>query len=59
MNEIKTEESGRKMMTTVSGPEYFGLAAPEIRKLIQVCPYRRHRRMIGNANARAATVCGC
>jgi len=38
VNEIKSEESGKKVFTNVSGPEYFGLANPTVMKLISELP---------------------
>ncbi|KAL0481359.1 hypothetical protein AKO1_012723 [Acrasis kona] len=34
INEMKSEESGKRMFTNISGPEYFGLAHPTVIKLI-------------------------
>lgn len=38
INEIKTEEAGKRVFTNVSGPEYFGLAHPTVMKLISELP---------------------
>ncbi|EFC48931.1 predicted protein [Naegleria gruberi] len=38
INKIKSEESGKRVFTNVSGPEYFGLAHPTIMKLISQLP---------------------
>lgn len=38
VNEIKTEEQGKRVFTNVSGPEYFGLAHPTVMKLISELP---------------------
>eukprot|EP01080_Neovahlkampfia_damariscottae_P001827 gene1827-969_t len=38
VNEIKSEASGKKVFTNVSGPEYFGLANPTVMKLISELP---------------------
>jgi hypothetical protein len=38
VNEIKTEEAGKKVFTNVSGPEYYGLAHPTVMKLISELP---------------------
>lgn len=38
VNEIKTEEAGKRVFTNVSGPEYYGLAHPTVMKLISELP---------------------
>lgn len=38
VNELKTEETGKRLYTAVSGPEYFGFGNPTIAKLIQDLP---------------------
>ena len=35
VNDMKTEETGKRQFTSVSGPEYFGFGVPAIAKLIQ------------------------
>jgi hypothetical protein len=35
VNNMKTEETGKRQFTSVSGPEYFGFGVPAIAKLIQ------------------------
>ncbi|KAL9657275.1 hypothetical protein ABK040_011495 [Willaertia magna] len=38
INKIKSEESGKRVFTNVSGPEYYGLAHPTVMKLISQLP---------------------
>lgn len=38
VNAVKAERTGKRMQTTVSGPEYFGFSHPSIAKLIQELP---------------------
>jgi hypothetical protein len=38
VNVVKAERTGKRMQTTVSGPEYFGFSHPSIAKLIQELP---------------------
>lgn len=35
VNNLKTEETGKRQFTSVSGPEYFGFGVPAVAKLIQ------------------------
>jgi len=37
-NQLKTEQTGKRMFAAVSGPEYFGFAHPAILNLIQELP---------------------
>ncbi len=38
VNALKTDQSGKRMFSAVSGPEYFGFSNPTISKLIQELP---------------------
>lgn len=38
VNEMKSEETGKRTYTNISGPEYFGLAHPTVMKLISELP---------------------
>lgn len=38
VNQLKTENTGKRQFAAVSGPEYFGFAHPSIAKLIQELP---------------------
>ncbi len=44
VNNMKTEETGKRQFTSVSGPEYFGFGVPAIAKLIQgkIVPSTHH-----------------
>jgi len=38
LNDVRTEAQGKRTMTTISGPEYYGLSLPQIRRLIWELP---------------------